>query len=259
MSYSVHLDEYTDDTIFKEAVRRRNCKRGHECYYCGKRLDSGHPCNLNEHNTPVPSVVAQEAVLQILAQEIERRLPSRRGFVLLVACFGEEGVDASDKSLASYVSSMDAADVPEFLEGAAGYIRNRETSKEEPYMSQFVVTYTHPDQDMHIRAANKIGREPDSRPDPDTSVWDFGEDELPATQAEARLRGDQAEITCQKREAEVSSGGLPEGGVAGPGDDESAASSPAHEPEPVRAQEQTADTDAPASAPPQGGGTPLNP
>lgn len=127
MSYFIELHEYDDDTILKESVRRRDCKRGHECHYCGKRLDNRHACKLNEHNTPVPADVAQEAVLQTLAMEIERRLPSRRGFVLLVARFGEEGVDETNKALASYVSSMDAAEVPEFLEGMAGYIRNRKT------------------------------------------------------------------------------------------------------------------------------------
>jgi hypothetical protein len=79
-------------------------------------------------------------------------------------------------------------------------------------MSQYVTTFTHPDQEMHIRAANKIGREADSRPDPSTSVWDFKEEELAAEQATARLRGDLPEITCEKRETEVSSGALPDGG-----------------------------------------------
>jgi len=79
---------------------------------------------------------------------------------------------------------------------------------------RFVTTFTHPDQEQHIRAATKVGREPNSRPDPSTSVWDFEEDELASEQATARLRGDLPEITCEKREAEVSSGALPEGGTA---------------------------------------------
>jgi len=121
----LHLDEYDDDTLFKEAVRRRDLKRGHECHYCGLRLDNGQGCKQNAHNTPVPPDFAHEAVLQTVAMEIERRLPSRRGFVLLVSRFGEHGVDEDDEALASYVSSMDAAEVPKFLEGMAGYIRNR--------------------------------------------------------------------------------------------------------------------------------------
>jgi len=141
MSYPIdlpiELEEYNDDAIFEESVRRRDCKRAHKCHYCGKRLDScigetptkESGCKLNAHTTPVPADIAQEAVLQTLAMEIDRRLPSRRGFVLLVTRFGEPGVDQDDKALASYVSSMDAAEVPKFLEGMAGYIRNRGPKK----------------------------------------------------------------------------------------------------------------------------------
>lgn len=74
-----------------------------------------------------------------------------------------------------------------------------------------ITTFTHTDQTQHIRAANVVGREPDSRPDTTKSVWSF-DDALAAMQAEARLRGDLPEITCEERATEVSSGALPAGG-----------------------------------------------
>jgi len=86
--------------------------------------------------------------------------------------------------------------------------------------SKYSITYTHADQDQHIRAAAKVGREPNSRPDPNTSIWDFGlgdAGQLRAQQVEARLRGDLPEITYGKHAAEVSSGGLPKGGTASAG------------------------------------------
>jgi len=79
-----------------------------------------------------------------------------------------------------------------------------------------VITFTHLDEVQHVRAANAIGRGADSRPDPRTSVWTFGDDEMAAQQAEARLRGDLPEITCEKRAVEVSSGALPTGTTLNP-------------------------------------------
>lgn len=78
----------------------------------------------------------------------------------------------------------------------------------------YITTFTHKDEEQHIRAANAVGREADSRVD-DRSVWDYGDDEMAAQQAEARLRADLPEITREKRVNEVSSGALPEGTVQG--------------------------------------------
>jgi hypothetical protein len=76
-----------------------------------------------------------------------------------------------------------------------------------------IVTFTHKDEDRHIQAANMVGREPDSRV-PETSTWRYDGDEagdLDAQQAEARLRGDNPEITRERRATEVSSGTVPTG------------------------------------------------
>jgi hypothetical protein len=129
MGYPLDLDEYSDARIHEEMQRRWSCKRAHVCPYCNTRLDSGHPCKLREHNEPVPADVAQEAVLQSIAAEIDSRLPSRRGFVLVVTRFGTPGVDADENALASYVSSLSASEVPKMLRGTAAYIEEREQQR----------------------------------------------------------------------------------------------------------------------------------
>jgi len=73
----------------------------------------------------------------------------------------------------------------------------------------YITTFIHKDEDLHIRAAEVVGREADSCVD-DRAVWDFGDDELAAQQAAARLRGDLPKISYEKRDPDVSSGGLPE-------------------------------------------------
>ena len=264
MSYPKELDEYDDKTITREYLRRRHCKGQHECYYCGKRLDSGHPCKLNEHSTPFPAHVATEAVMQMVAATIDDMIPSGRGFALVIT----HTTEGPEGSFGTYVSNLVAEEVPALLRGTADYIEDRERQrgtffenapetpgpcihcghgmsdhtqdpvsptrfacppKENPSMSNYVVTFTHPDQEMHIRAANKVERQPDSRPDPNTSVWDFGEDELPAQQAEARLRGDVPGICFEQHATEVSSGAAPVGGDVG-GEASAASEEPASEP-----------------------------
>lgn len=126
MSYPRHLDEYGDAEIYAEMTRRWSCKRKHECSYCGGRLDSGHPCKLQEHDAPVPEDYEHEFVMREIATEIDRRLPGRRGFVLVVQRFGTPGVDEAKDALATYVSSIDAKEVPDLLTGMAGYIEERE-------------------------------------------------------------------------------------------------------------------------------------
>jgi hypothetical protein len=126
VGYPRELDEYTQEELHKEYMRRARCKGLHECAYCGKRLDSGHACKLNEHKTPMPAHVATEAVLQGLAAHIDNGLPSGRGFVLSVVHTAEGGPEGS---FGSYVSNLPPAVVPEHLRETALYIEEREKKR----------------------------------------------------------------------------------------------------------------------------------
>lgn len=133
MSYPRDLEEYTYDEIHKEYARRRYCKGRHECSYCGKRLDSccdvpiskETGCKMSPHNIPFPAHVATEAVLQGLADTIDKGLPSGRGFVLVVS----HTADGPEGSFGSYVSDLKAVEVPELLRGTADYIEEREAAR----------------------------------------------------------------------------------------------------------------------------------
>jgi len=135
LSYPIQLDEYSDDKIFEESRRRKTCKAQHLCHYCGKRLDScvGKPltresgCKLSAHNEPVPAAVAQEVLLQGLAEMITQELPSARGFALVVA----PTVEGSERhgDITSYVASIRAEDVPKLMRDTADYIDAREAAK----------------------------------------------------------------------------------------------------------------------------------
>jgi len=126
MSYPRDLDEMSDEEITKEYLRRRNCRMQHECHYCGKRLDGPGPaCKISEHNIPFPAHIATEAVMQQVAATIDSMLPNGRGFVLTIA----HTVPGPDGSHGTYVSNLNAADVPEILRGMASYIEGREEAR----------------------------------------------------------------------------------------------------------------------------------
>jgi len=49
MGYPIDLDEYTDRQIEQEYLRRQECKKAGECFYCGRQLDDGKRCKIKAH------------------------------------------------------------------------------------------------------------------------------------------------------------------------------------------------------------------
>jgi len=50
MGYPMDLDEYSHERIEQEYFRRLECLSNNQCYYCGRDLDGGQACKINEHN-----------------------------------------------------------------------------------------------------------------------------------------------------------------------------------------------------------------
>lgn len=50
MSYSMNLDEFSNESIETEYLRRMDCMASGRCYYCTKPLDNRIACKLHPHD-----------------------------------------------------------------------------------------------------------------------------------------------------------------------------------------------------------------
>jgi len=119
MGYPIDLDEMSDEKVFEEAQRRFNCRRDFVCYYCGKPLDSGHPCKIQEHNktrTVLEQIEGQR--MREIATHLEPHLPDGWGFCLVLCRLNDS------TGIITHISSIRRQDAIGVLRGYADHLES---------------------------------------------------------------------------------------------------------------------------------------
>lgn len=69
MGYPMDLDEYAEERLHAELIRRRDARLSGRCDYCGCPLDADPPCRFSDHHSRSPS-----AGVRITDPDLVRRM-----------------------------------------------------------------------------------------------------------------------------------------------------------------------------------------